>query len=745
MNRPAKTSPIAAAALALAATGACGLASASLSVDSAEPLDRLVVVAYKVATPTDQVIGTVSVVEREDLDRRQSQDIRDLVRYEPGITVLEEPDRFGPQGFVIRGLDGNRVAMEVDGVPLPEGFGIGSFSRAGRDVLDIELLERVEVLRGPASTLYGSDALAGVVAYRTRDPRDLLSAGGDDQRIGARLGHASRDSSNRLAGLYAAGRGDWSMLAMASRREGNELANSARERAFAANPADYRRDALLAKLLWSGGSAAGDWRLTVEQNRADVETEVRSLVNGPGQFATTEALATRDDYRRRRVSLDAHFQPGLAWLDELEVLAYDQETRYRQHADQLRRPDARTPHPTQRLRDFDFEQDQRGLKALGQARHDTGALSHWHIFGVEYARTRFDAMRDALEINRNTGASTRVILGERFPLRDFPPSVSRELGLFWQDEIALGSTPFTLIPGLRWERYRLDAYPDPIFIDRNPGIESVDVSSTSTTPRLGLRWRVAEGVSLFAQHARGYRAPPFGDVNVGFTIPAFNYVALPNPDLRPEKSRGNEVGVRFERNGTLAQLSLYRNDYRDLIESRANLGLDPVSGALIFQSVNRDRARIEGAEFALEQALAAWNPRAEGFRLRFAAAWSRGQDLRRDQPLNTVEPARGVLGLAWDRGDGRLGGEISVLGVAGKTRVDDSAVVLFRPPGFALVDLAAWYAPHPNARLHLAAHNLADRRHWNWASVRALPASTPNIDFFSGAGRSLSLGLSLDW
>ena len=730
----------------MAAAASTSVAHADASAE-AEPglLERIIVVAYKVATPTDQVVGTVSVVNRESLDRQQAQDIRDLVRYEPGVTVLDEPDRFGPQGFVIRGLDGNRVAMEVDGVPLPEGFGVGSFSRAGRDVLDIELLERVEILRGPASTLYGSDALAGVVAYRTRDPHDLLSAGGDDSRIGLRLGHATRDASTRLAGLHAVSRGDWSMLLMASRRAGHELENSARDPGFAANPADYRRDAVLAKLLYAGGGRVGNWRLTLEQNRAEVDTDIRSLVNGPGQFSTTEALDARDDYRRRRVSIGADFRTDLSWLQELEFLAYEQRTGYGQDAEQRRRADPRTAYPTMRQRSFDFDQSQRGIKLLGQSRHEGGGFGHWHIFGLEFARTGFDGMRDGLEVNLDSGASTPVIIGERFPLRDFPVSVSRELGAFWQDEIALGTSPFTLIPGVRWERYRLDARPDALYIDRNPGIESADVSSTSTTPRLGLRWQIREGLHLFAQHSRGFRAPPFGDVNVGFAIPVFNYVALPNPDLRAEKSRGNEIGLRWERPGAAAQLSVYRNDYRDLIESRANLGIDPDSGALIFQSVNRDRARIEGVEIAMQQSLDALTPRAEGFSLRFAGAWSRGTDRVRGQPLNTVEPARAVLGLGYDSDSGRWGGEFSVLGVAAKSRVDDSRGVLFRPPGYGLLDLSAWYSPRESVRLHLAAQNLVDRRHWNWASLRGLPENAPNIEFFSGAGRSVSLGLSLDW
>src|SRR3546814_1445966 len=119
-----------------------------------------------------------------------------MVRYEPGVSVVGDPSRFGLQGFSIRGLDGNRVGMVVDDVPLPKGFGVGSFSLASRDMLDVEAIEQVEILRGPASKLWGSDALAGIVHYRTRDPEDFLPRGdGQGGFLGARLGYSGRDDS----------------------------------------------------------------------------------------------------------------------------------------------------------------------------------------------------------------------------------------------------------------------------------------------------------------------------------------------------------------------------------------------------------------------------------------------------------------------------------------------------------------------------------------------------------------------
>src|SRR5690606_15198741 len=103
----------------------------------------------------------------------------------------------------------------------------------------------------------------------------------------------------------------------------------------------------------------------------------------------------------------------------------------------------------------------------------------------------------------------------------------------------------------------------------------------------------------------------------------------------------------YETSGRRLELSVYDNRYRDLIESRARIGTDPDTGALLFQSVNRDRARIRGIELAWSQELGSaaggdWSAHA-------AAAWSRGEDTARDVPLNSVQPARGVLGLHYQR------------------------------------------------------------------------------------------------
>src|SRR3546814_14461094 len=76
--------------------------------------------------------------EREELDRHLVRDPEGLVRYMPGVEVVSEGNRFGTRGFSIRGLEGNRVRIVVDGVPLADAYSIGQFASAGRDLVDLE-------------------------------------------------------------------------------------------------------------------------------------------------------------------------------------------------------------------------------------------------------------------------------------------------------------------------------------------------------------------------------------------------------------------------------------------------------------------------------------------------------------------------------------------------------------------------------------------------------------------------------
>lgn len=722
------------------------------SGEKAATLDSIVVVASRAAEPLSQVVSSVAQVERADLDQYLVHDLDGLVRYVPGVSVPREGHRFGGNGFAIRGLEGNRVRILVDGIPLADAYSIGQFASAGRDMVDMEMLERVEVLRGPASTLYGSDALAGVVAFRTRDPADILAFAGGAHAFGARAAWDGIDDSHLLAAHWAgeSASGRWLAMAAASRREGHEADNRAWREADAPNPSDYRRESALAKLVHDAGGA-GRYTLVFDASRQERQTSVNSLRFGAGRYSTTYQLDGDDFDRRGRISLSGQWQPGLVWLESLDALLHVQDTTVRQESDQYRLPDRATPYESLRWRRFDYDAEATGLSLVGQARHEGGRVSHWQVFGLDVTRHHYEGLRDGTETNLATGAVTSTVLGEPLPVRDFPNSVATSAALFWQDEMRLGER-LALIPGLRAEWYRLRPRPDEIFSADFPDARPVNVDERETTPRLALRWSLGGGHSLFAQYARGFRAAPFGDVNIGLILPVYNYEVRANPDLRAESSHGLELGWRHVGETLRASVSVYENRYRDLIESRANLGIDPATGRLVFQSINRDRARIRGVESDLLWHLDGRFPRLRGWQLRGALAWSQGDDTRRSVPLNTIDPARATLGLRYDADSDRWGGELALVAARRKTDIDHGNTELFAPPGFARFDLYTWFEPWRGARVNAGLFNLGNRRYWEWATVRGLEADVRNlaatdesVGFYTSPGRNFSVSLSLSW
>lgn len=704
-------------------------------------LDTVVVVGQRRPEPIDQVVGAVSVIDRDSMQKRSVQRIDQMVRYVPNVEVTQDSNRFGNQSFNIRGLEGNRVSIEIDGIPLSDGFSVGQFASAGRDLVELGVIERVEILRGPASTLYGSKALAGVVAYYTLDP---ANADFSDGKLhgGASLGTQSRDDSQSWsANLMANGMdGRFTFLAAAGQISGHELANQAKTSEDQANPADSQRNSALLK-FGMDFDAAGSWQLAFDHSDGEQKTDLQSLLFGPGRFSTTYALTADDDYSRDRASLQGNFG-GLGALRDVSVLLYRLDSETRQFSEQYRLADRTTRFPSKRERDFHLDQTSTGLEVNAQWRGQWLGTEHWQIFGIDAARHQYSSIRYGTETNLLTGAESNVILGEILPVRDFPNSESDEFGVFWQDEITLGPQ-WAVIPGLRWEINRMRGYADPIWLADNPDAVIAGTDNDALTPKLGLRWQ-GQQWSSYLQYVYGYRSPPFSDVNIGLNLPAFNYVALPNPDLKPERSHGLELGLRF--NGVYAQgsLAVFDNRFEDLIESRVNQGVNE-DGQLVFQSVNRDSARIIGVEFEFQMGLDAFWENAEAWRLLAIGAWSKGDDTQRDQPLNSIMPARITLGIEYLADNGLWGAELLGTAVAAVTRVDRSTANLFAPPGYSFFDANLWYDFAPDLRLVLSFGNLTDRTYWQWAGMRGVLASTDNLPFYTASGRNYAISLNGSW
>ena len=697
-------------------------------------LDAVVVVATRTEGAIADAPATVDVVSRQAIERTQAQDLRELFRYEPSVTIGGGFGRFGLGDVRIRGLGGNRVQLQVDGVNVADSFSIGSFANADRDAVDVSILKRVEVLRGPASALYGSDALGGTVRFVTIDPADLLE--GDEGFAGRlRVGAASVDDSARLGVTTAARRGRWSWLLHAQAREGHESENfgflaAPDSTRTAANPSEQRQHALLGKLLYDLGG--GDrLRLTVDAGESEATTSVLSARSDTvvfGQRVRVLSLDADDLKNRARLSLDGLHKLDSAVADTLRWQLHRQDSRTEQFTFENRASIvAGTPvNPTRRERVFDFFQREDGLELVADKTFgDVGLL-----YGLQFTDTDVRQKRDGRSVNLATGSISGTIFPDVFPVRDFPLSRTREWGLFVQADVSLLDDALRLVPALRYDDYRLDPTLDAIFAGDNPGFAPTGLDAQRWSPKLGLVWSFAEAVSLYANAAAGFRAPPYDDANLGFTNVASGYAALPNPDLKPETSRGVDVGLRGDHGPWRWTLTAHASRYRDFIESRRNVGIDPLTGLLLFQSVNLSRVDTWGAEASARLALDGVGWRG-GF-ARFAASRTRGIDRTADAWLGSIDPLRAVLGVGWEGGDG----SVELIASAAARQRDVSSATAFVAPGHALLDLVADWSFNETFKVEAAVFNLADRRVWDATDTAGVPASSAVLDRYTRPGRN---------
>lgn len=736
-------------AATLALTFATGAQAADQQVaEASAPL--VTVTATRTDHPVEDVPSTVSVITSSDMERGLVNGIEDLVRYEPGVSAPNNPGRFGATGFTIRGVGGDRVLMQIDGIRLPDAFDFGAFSSATRNQVDLEAVKAVEILRGPASSLYGSDAIGGAVTYITKDPEDFMSLTDKPAYGSVKTGYASADESWFGTAAVAAGHGDLQAMLVYTYRNGSETDNKGSVGGTGPlrtepNPQSYDDNNVLAKIAYRL-DADNRFKLTFDHFRNETSTDVLTLNE---QTPRTSSLTGEDTAQRDRISLEhEHRSDAGLPFDVLRWQVYYQQGDTRQDTHETRTGTtagcsgvAAGANTCEFFRSFEFEQKTYGLSAQFDKLLKSGEWSQQWVYGADMFRTRTSELRDGIRTNVTTGVTTKAILPDDYPVRDFPDSDTTMLGLFVQDEIAHGA--FSVIPGLRFDYYKLEPKPDDIFTADNPGVATADISEHALSPKLGLVYRLTPQYTLFGQYAYGFRAPPYNDANIGFTNLAFGYTAIANPNLKPEKSQGVEAGLRgnFSR-GSFGITGFYTR-YRDFIDSLHQLDCpgDPacVPGLITFQSINLSHVRIYGAEARGDAALGG------GFGIFGSVAYARGDDTDLDQPVNSVDPLKLVAGLRYDAGN-VWGGALTGTFVEQKRRIN-TAVAPVPPssPGFGILDLTAYWNVTKQASFNAGVFNLTDRKYFLWSDLQGFGAGTSpmptagTIDRFSQPGRNAAI------
>lgn len=725
-------------ALAAAAPAIAAPAIEDHAIDLNEPVRvaPVTVVGTRTERRVDEVPASVSVITAEDIETNLVTDIKDLIRFEPGVSVPTSPARFsaalsgagrdGNSGFTIRGMGGNRVLIVQDGVRVPDGFAFGAQSVGRGGYNELDLVKSVEILRGPASALYGSDGIAGAVSFTSKDPADFIEAG---RNFGARarVGYNSADEG-WTEGLALTGRsGAFSGLLAYTRRDAQETENMAETGGVGAartqpNPQDFASNAVLAKLVWDVNDHH-TLRLTYDHFDQEMDGEALSSYS-----ATVVGLTAHDETQRDRVSLDWRFDDVLG-LDSGSVAAFWQDSTTRQFTYEDRTP------AVDRTRDVTFDNAVWGLAAQGSRSFGGENIRHRITFGADWSRTTQEGVRDG----------TVPPMGEPFPARPFPKTEFDLAGLFIQDEIDLLGGRLSIIPALRYDWYELTPKKDALF----PAAAEKQ-SDSRLSPKIGAIYWADDHFGVFANYAQGFKAPSPMQVNNFFANPVFGYESIPNPDLKPETSESIEGGFRFRNldlfGGSLSlQTTAFRTEYDDFINQvvvrgTGRPGVDP----LIYQYVNLTTVKIWGLEARGD---IHWD---NGFSTIVAASFADGEQETEGErgALTSVDPIKLVGGLNYAAPSGVWGGSATVTWSDKKSNHECGGGLCWPGERFTLLDVTAYWNVAERATLRAGVFNVFDEKYAWWSDVRglnrpAVGASPGTLDAFTQPGRNVGVSLSV--
>ncbi len=701
-------------------------------------LGEIVVSGSRSEQEKDALPVSVEVLNRETLESKQINDIRDAVRDLPNVSVKRSPARFGlaqgntgrdnNAGFNIRGLDGNRVLLLTDGIRTPRSY-VFSANAFGRDYFDIGLIERIEILKGPASALYGSDGLAGLVNFITRDPSSFLR---DGKRFGgsASLGY-SGDDNGRRAGVTLAGKPNETLqwLLSANLGRSHELENRGSYNAPNAdrttpNPQRDRSGALLAKVILTPDADQRHGFTFEHIEKASRYDLLSGLAKPPYASTSVVGLNARTDLQRDRFTYDGRLRLNAVMADSLQATVSYQKSKSREYIFEDRFSAA------DRSRDVTYDEStwQFGLQADKLVR--TGDWAQKITYGFDYARTNVE--------NLQTGLVPPA--GESYPLKRFPDTRETSSAFYVQDEFI--HDRWSITPGIRFDRFSLDAD------QAGFGAQAVSLSGSAVSPKLGVLFRATPQWSVYGNYASGFKAPNAFQVNNFFENTISGYRTIPNPNLKPEKSQNVELGVRGRTGLLNFDVAAFSGNYKDLIENDRQVG--GVFGSRVnpatFQSVNIGRARISGFEVKGELD---FTDNGNGFSVPFAWGQTRGRDRSNNRPLNSIDPRKINLGLAYKAPAWSV--RLDAVHHAAKKRSDvDSAEITtggvqFLTPSATTLDLSAQWRINRDLRLNASITNLTNKRYWMWSDVRGLTSTALIRDAYTQPGRSFNVSLVADF
>lgn len=671
-------------------------------------VETVVVTATRSHTQVADTAASVTVINQQDIEDNMVEDIQDLFRYTPGVN-LQSNSRQGVQSINIRGIEGNRIKVLVDGVSQANQYDSdGTFVNSSRIDIDTDMLKAVEIVKGSASSLQGSDAIGGVVLFETKDPEDILQG----RNFGgyAKFNYSSSDNTFSESVAVANKTGNLESLVAYTRRDGEERDNFG-------DPDDQDSSAnnLLVKLQYQLNPAH---RLEFSGNVNRSKNRLNELDYSSAGYIDATGSDETEQYQfgiKHIWQSDSVVADQIAW--SMNWLSKE-ETGITDRVNASTSPFSSYTNGNVQRKNYTYSDQGIQFDSQFDKSFMTGNIGHDLVYGVSFSD------KDIENINNeyNSIDADRTVFY-------IPNASETRYGLFAQDEISLGHLLIT--PGIRFDSYETDHGDTSENPSLNEASEYKKYSDSAVTGRLGSVYKLNQDHNLFIQVSQGFRAPDFKELYYSYGNPAFGYYSKPNPDLKAEESISYEAGWRYNTSLMSNEITVFYNDYDNFIDMQMTSGSYATRDA-VNQYVNIDKATIKGIEWSNRLSWDSFMPVA-GFSSRIAAAYTEGED-DEGNPLNSVSPWNTVAGISYDS-ENQWGTTLNISYTAEKKASDingdsqpiDSATV---------VDITAYYKPMKDLTLRAGLFNVTDEEYYNWNDVRGLSSEDKDL---SRAHRNFSI------
>jgi iron complex outermembrane receptor protein len=657
--------------LALAASAARAETSDAAPGGDRLILDPVVTTASPLAREADEIAQPTTIVGGHVLDEHLQSTLGETLSGQPGV----DSTYFGPGASrpVIRGLGGDRIRVLTGGVGTIDASVISPDHAVSLDPL---LIERVEIVRGPASLLYGGGAIGGVVNVvdgRIPETRPDAPVTGRFEARGATAAHELAG-----AGVLAGAVGNWAWRLDGFRRETDDV------RIPGLGPTPEKAAEMIAD-----GETPSHGTL----NNSATETSGGSIglsylgsaghfgvsYNGFDSFYGTVAEPdVRIDLKQRRVDLHGE------WLQ-----------------------------PVGLLRAIKFQ------LGLGDYRHDelegtelgTRFTNEGYEGRLEFLHEKIGGFEGALGF-QSTRSDFAAVGEEAF----LPSTVTLGNAVFLYEETATG--PVTWQLGARFEQQKITPAAD-------SGFE--EASHPLATFTGGAVWKLADDYALALSLSANERAPNAQELFAEGPHVGTGAYEIGDPGLAPEKSTGVDLSLRRTAGFVTGEVSLFVNRFDGYIYEQATGATDAESGLPVYAYVQRD-AQLQGGEVEVTFHLRKEPERATDLRL-FADA-VRATNTTDDAPLPRTTPVRFGVALDWHDGPWSAGTELRWV-----TAQDRTAPGETRTDGYTLWSVNGAYAfdlGRAKGQLFVRGTNLLDETARVHASFLKDIAPLPGADVAMG-------------